>query len=39
MTRKYRVDLVVTKPIRTVQAALHRGRPHGKPVVLAITPD
>jgi PPOX class probable F420-dependent enzyme len=39
MTRKYRVDLVVIKPIRTLQAALHRGRPRGKPVVLAITPD
>jgi PPOX class probable F420-dependent enzyme len=39
MTRKYRVDLVVIKPIRTLQAVLHRGRPRGKPVVLAITPD
>jgi uncharacterized protein len=39
MTRKYRVDLVVIKPIRTLQAALHRGRPRGRPVILAITPD
>jgi PPOX class probable F420-dependent enzyme len=39
MARKYRVDLLVIKPIRTLQAALHRGRPRGKPAVLAITPD
>jgi hypothetical protein len=39
MTRKYRVDLVIIKPIRTLQAALHRGRPRGRPVILAITPD
>jgi PPOX class probable F420-dependent enzyme len=39
MARKYRVDLVVIKPIRTLQAALHRSRPRGRPVVLTITPD
>jgi uncharacterized protein len=39
MARKYRVDLVVIKPIRSLQAALHPGRPRGKPVVLAITPE
>jgi uncharacterized protein len=38
MARKYRIDLLVIKPIRSVQAALHRGRPREKPAVLAITP-
>ncbi|HEX8133738.1 MAG TPA: PPOX class F420-dependent oxidoreductase [Actinomycetes bacterium] len=38
MARKYRTDLVVIKPIRSLQAALHPGRPRGKPVILAITP-
>jgi hypothetical protein len=38
MARKYRTDLIVIKPIRSLQAALHPGRQRGKPVVLAITP-
>jgi uncharacterized protein len=38
MAAKYRIDLVVIKPIRALQAALRRGRPSPKPVILAITP-
>jgi PPOX class probable F420-dependent enzyme len=38
MARKYRFDLVFIKPIRFLQTALHLGREHGKPVILAITP-
>ena len=38
MARKYRVDLLVIKPIRSLQAALHRRRPRGTPVVLEIAP-
>jgi uncharacterized protein len=38
MGDKYRVDLYVIKPLRTLQAALHRRRPRGTPVVLEITP-
>lgn len=37
MGDKYRVDLYVIKPLRTLQAALHRRRPRGTPVVLEIT--
>ena len=36
--RKYRLDLLVIKPLRTLQAALHRRRPRGTPVILEITP-
>jgi PPOX class probable F420-dependent enzyme len=39
MARKYRIDLLFIKPIRSVQAALHRRRPRGTPVVLGITPS
>jgi hypothetical protein len=39
MARKYRVDLVVIKPVRRLQAALHPRRPRGRTEVLAITPD
>jgi hypothetical protein len=39
MARKYRVDLTFIKPIRAVQAALRRGRPPARSVVLAITPE
>jgi hypothetical protein len=39
MARKYRVDLLFIKPFRTVQAALHRRRPRGTPVVLELTPS
>jgi PPOX class probable F420-dependent enzyme len=38
LAAKYRIDLLVIKPIRAVQAALRRGRPRPKPVILAITP-
>jgi hypothetical protein len=38
MARKYRIDLLFIKPVRALQAALHPGRPRGKPVILAITP-
>jgi PPOX class probable F420-dependent enzyme len=38
LARKYRIDLIFIKPIRSLQAALHPGRPRGKPVVVAITP-
>lgn len=38
--RKYRVDRVLVLPIyRAVEAVRHRGRPHGKTVVIAITPE
>jgi len=39
MARRYRVDLLFIKPFRSVQAALHRRRPRGTPVVLEITPS
>jgi uncharacterized protein len=39
MSRKYRVDLLFIKPIRNLQAAMHRRRPRGTPVVLEITPS
>jgi hypothetical protein len=38
MARKYRVDLLVIRPFRALQAALHRRRPHGTPVILELTP-
>jgi uncharacterized protein len=38
LARKYRVDTMIIKPIRFVQAAMHPGRPRAKPAVLAITP-
>jgi len=36
--RKYRADLVIFRPLRSVQTMLHVGRPRTKPVILAITP-
>jgi PPOX class probable F420-dependent enzyme len=39
MARNYRVDLLFIKPFRSLQAALHRRRPPGTPVVLEITPS
>jgi PPOX class probable F420-dependent enzyme len=39
MARKYRIDLLFIKPIRNLQAALHRRRPHGTPIVLELTPS
>jgi hypothetical protein len=39
MGDKYRVDLLFIKPLRKLQAALHRRRPRGTPVVLEIMPS
>jgi PPOX class probable F420-dependent enzyme len=39
MARKYRLDLLFIRPFRTLQAALHRRRPGGTPVVLELTPS
>ncbi len=36
--RKYRLDLVVIRPIRALQAMLHRGERRANSVTLAITP-
>jgi uncharacterized protein len=38
LERKYRADLVVIKPLRFLQSALHLGRPQTRPVILAIGP-
>jgi uncharacterized protein len=38
LAAKYRIDLLVIRPIRSLQAALRRGRPRPRPVILAITP-
>jgi hypothetical protein len=38
LAAKYRIDLLVIRPLRSLQAQLRRGRPHPKPIVLAITP-
>jgi PPOX class probable F420-dependent enzyme len=37
LARKYRTDMLVLKPVRKVQEALHLGRPRGKPVIVAIS--
>ena len=39
LAAKYRADMVIIRPIRFAQSALHLGRPQTKPVILAITPD
>ena len=39
IARKYRVDLLFIKPIRGLQAALHRRRPRRTPVILEIVPS
>jgi uncharacterized protein len=39
IAHKYRADIIFIKPIRALQAAVHLGRPRGKSVVLAITPE
>jgi PPOX class probable F420-dependent enzyme len=39
IARKYRLDLIVIRPLRALQAALHPGRPKPRSVALAITPD
>ena len=38
LAAKYRIDLLVIKPIRAAQAALRRGRPRPKPIILAVSP-
>ncbi len=38
MARKYRVEVLFFKPLRSIQRALHIGRYRGKSVILAITP-
>jgi PPOX class probable F420-dependent enzyme len=38
LAAKYRIDLLIIRPIRALQAALRRGRPHPKPIILAIIP-
>jgi PPOX class probable F420-dependent enzyme len=38
IARKYRLDMVIIKPLRSVQGALHLGRPRGEPVIVRITP-
>jgi PPOX class probable F420-dependent enzyme len=37
LAAKYRIDLLVIKPIRALQAALRRGQPRPRLVILAIT--
>ena len=39
ITRKYRADIVIIRPLRFVQFALHIGRPRTRPVIVAITPS
>jgi PPOX class probable F420-dependent enzyme len=39
MARKYRVDLLLIKPFRALQRALHPRRPRGTPVILELTPS
>jgi uncharacterized protein len=38
ITRKYRADLLIIRPLWFVQSALHLGRRRSTPVILAITP-
>ena len=38
MAHKYRVEVLIFRPIRAIQRALHVGRYRGKPVIVAITP-
>jgi PPOX class probable F420-dependent enzyme len=38
LAAKYRIDLLIIRPIRALQAALRPGRPRPKPVILAIIP-
>jgi hypothetical protein len=38
IARKYRIDVMIIKPLRIVQSALHLGRPRTTPVILTITP-
>jgi PPOX class probable F420-dependent enzyme len=38
ITRRYRSDLLIIRPLWFVQSALHLGHPRSTPVILAITP-
>lgn len=38
LARKYRIDTMIIKPVRFIQAALHIGRPRTNLVILAVTP-
>jgi uncharacterized protein len=38
LAAKYRIDLLVIRPTRALQAALRRSRPRPRPVILAIIP-
>lgn len=38
LARKYRIDLLVIRPIRSLQMWLRRGRPRPRPVIVAIAP-
>jgi PPOX class probable F420-dependent enzyme len=36
---KYRLDMIIFRPVRFVQARLHLGRPRTEPAILGITPS
>jgi PPOX class probable F420-dependent enzyme len=38
IARKYRLDLVIIKPLWYARSALHLGRPRGETVIVRITP-
>jgi PPOX class probable F420-dependent enzyme len=35
---KYRLDMIIFRPLRFIQARLHLGRPRTKPAIVGITP-
>ena len=39
LARKYRLDLLLLRPIRAIQSAFHRGPRPGSEVIVEITPD
>lgn len=39
MSRKYRVEMLIFKPLRAIQRALHVGPHRGKSVIVGITPS
>jgi len=38
LKRKYRIDMMVLRPLRFLQSALHPGRPRPQSVIVAVTP-
>ena len=36
---KYRFDMIIFRPLRSIQARLHLGRPRTEPAILGITPS